>query len=427
MPDKVVCGIDIGSSKIAVLVASVDESKSDIRIIGYNKSASRGVKKGLIVDIDKVTAVLEESLTKTERMSGRRIQNAYVVVGGPQISSMNSHGVVAVSDTEGEITEEDVYRVIDAAKAVSIPSHREMIEILPREYIVNGQDGISNPVGMSGIRLEVDTHLITASSTSLKNIDKVLESTGVERLDFVYSGLASAEAVLSDTEKELGVLVVDIGGGKTDLCMYVEGSVAYSSSLPVGAKNITNDIAIGLRISLASAERLKLYLARKYRNGYFSTASKQKKDEKINLAQVGVADLQDEVSVKEIMNDIILPRYEEIFQLVGEEIAKSGFERGIPSGIVLTGGGALSPGIAEIGRKVLGFSIRTGYPQHITGLIDEVSSPEYSALVGLILYIKENIIKETVEFKNFNRMLKNFSFNNYLRRLSDLVKQFIPR
>ncbi|GIW63664.1 MAG: cell division protein FtsA [Patescibacteria group bacterium] len=426
MSDQIICGIDIGSSKIAVINAVCSDKSKDIRIIGYNRTNSIGVKKGLIVDIDKVTQVLEDSLEKAERMSGKRINQAYVVIGGPSISSLNSQGVVAVSDPEGEITQEDVNRAIEAAEAVSLPSHRELIEVLPREYIVNGQDGISNPIGMSGIRLEVETHIITASSTSLRNIEKVLQHTGVALQRFVFSGLASAEAVLSDTEKELGVVVVDIGGGKTDLCMYVENAVAYSSSLPLGAKNITNDLAIGLKTTLGNAEKLKLYLSRELDIDDF-LASRSKKDEKINPSKIGLLDIREEFSVKEIINDIVLPRYEELFQLIGEEIEKSGFAEAIPSGLVITGGGALSPGLITIGKKILGLPMRVGYPQNITGLIDEVSSPEYASLVGLILYIKDNIINDTMEFKNFDRVLQNLSLLSQIKKIKELIKQFIPR
>ncbi len=431
MADKLICSIDIGSSKITALVASFDEKKEGVRVIGYDKVESSGVKKGLVVDIDKAAGSLEECIIKAERMSGRKIDKAYVTVGGPHISSLNSHGVVAVSDPEGEITEEDVLRVIEAAKAISLSGSREMIEILPREYIVNGQPGITNPVGMSGVRLEVETHIITASSTSLKNIERVLSQVGIENLGFVYSGLASAEAVLTETEKELGVLVVDIGGGKTDLCMFVEGAVAYSASLPIGAKNITNDIAVGLRISLASAEKLKLYLSQKYKNKLvFSSKGNEKKrnikDEVIDSVKLGIPERIEGVKVRHVMGEIILPRYEEVFSLIGEEIEKSGFAERIPSGLVLTGGGALSPAIEEVGRRVLGLPIRIGEPKGVSGLIEEVSTPEFASAIGLILYVKENIMKESLEAKNFDRILRNLSFGSYLRKFREFIKQYIP-
>ncbi len=426
MADKLICSIDIGSSKISSLVGLIDEGKEEVRIIGYNSVPSAGVKKGLIVDIDKAAVALEKCIIKAERMSGRKIDRAYVTVGGPHISSLNSHGVVAVSDPEGEITEEDVLRVIEAARAISLSGTREIIEILPREYIVNGQPGITNPVGMSGVRLEVETHIITASSTSLRNTERVLSQVGVENLGFVYSGLASSEAVLTETEKELGVMVVDIGGGKTDMCMFVEGAVAHSSSLPIGAKNITNDIAVGLRISLSSAEKLKLYLGEKYKGKPFFSKRQKEKDERLDPIKIGIPEQIGEIKVKQVMHEIILPRYEEMFSLIAEEIEKSGYADKIPSGLVLTGGGALSPAIEEVGRKVLGLPIRVGYPQNISGLIEEVTTPSFSAAVGLILYVKENIIKEGVESKNFERILRNLSFSGYLRKVKEFIRQYIP-
>lgn len=317
-------------------------------------------------------------------------------------------------------------RVIEAARAISLSGTREIIEILPREYIVNGQPGITNPVGMSGVRLEVETHIITASTTSLKNIERVLSQVGIDNLGFVYSGLVSAEAVLTETEKELGVLVVDIGGGKSDACMYVEGAVAHSFSLPIGAKNITNDIAVGLRVSLNSAEKLKLYLGEKYKSKPFFTSKGKEKDDVIIPSRIGLPEQIEEIKVRRLMNEIILPRYEEMFSLIGEEIKKSGFADKIPSGLVITGGGSLSPAIEEVGRKVLGLPIRIGYPQRISGLVDEVTSPVFSSSVGLILYTKENIIKEGSERKNFERILRNLSFSGYLRKIKEFIKQYIP-
>ena len=263
MSDNLICGIDIGSSKIATVVGIESRESDEVRVIGFNSTPSRGVKKGLIVDIDQVTAAVEESVEKAERMAGHKIANAFVSVGGPHISSFNSHGVVAVSNPQAEIMQEDVSRVLDAAKAISLSTTRQIIDVSPREYSVDGQAGIRNPIGMSGVRLEIETHIITASTTNLKNIERCTADVGIANAGFIFSGLASAEAVLTDTEKDLGVAIVDIGGGKVDFCMYVEGALSYSASLPIGAKHITNDIAVGLRVSLASAEKIKLFLSRK--------------------------------------------------------------------------------------------------------------------------------------------------------------------
>ena len=419
MTSQLICGIDIGSSKIATICAIDAKEGEELRIIGYNLTPSKGVKKGLIVDIDEATVALEESIEKAERMSGHKINQAFVSVGGPHITSFNSHGIVAVANPQGEISEDDIMRVIDAARAISISNAREIIEVLPRDYIVDGQPGIKNPVGMSGIRLEVDTHIITASQTNMKNINRSLTDLGIENLGFIFSGLAAAEATLTETEKELGVVLVDIGGGKTDICIYVEGALAYSGSLAVGAKNITNDIAVGLRISLASAEKVKLYLSHE------ANKLKKKVDE-IDLTNLNLPENLNTVSYKILVDTIMSPRLEEIYKLIFEEIEKSGFGENIPSGLVITGGGAETVNMVDIGKKVLGLSIRVGVPEKVTGLVDEILSAPYASTVGLILYGKKNTITEKSGFKNFNRILKDFSLDNSFSKVKNFFKQFIP-
>src|SRR3989338_10860108 len=337
MADKIVSAIDIGSSKIATIVGIKSQESSDLRIIGFHSTPSKGVKKGLIVDIDDITMAVEESVEKTERMAGHKINNVFISVGGPHIASLNSHGVVAASNPQGEIVEEDVNRAIEAARAISISNTREIIEVLPREYVVDGKAGIKNPIGMTGIRLEVDTHIITASHTNLKNLERCLSELGLTNVGFIFAGLASAEAVLTDTEKELGVVLVDIGGGKTDLCLYVDGALSHSGSIAVGAKHITNDIAVGLRVSLQSAEKIKLNL-HKYVN---QKKDPLKKNTEINVSDLHLPENLTEISLKQISDGIIAPRLEEIYKLIFEEIEKSGFINSVPSGIVLTGGGAL--------------------------------------------------------------------------------------
>ena len=418
MASQIICGIDIGSSKISTICAVESKENDELRVIGYNQTASKGVKKGLIVDIDQATLAIEESVEKAERMGGHKINQAYVAVGGPHISSFNSHGIVAVANPQSEISEEDIFRVIEAARAISISSTREIIEVLPRDYIVDGQPGIKNPIGMSGVRLEVDTHIITASQTNMKNINRSLNDLGIENLGFTFSGLASSEAVLTDTEKELGVVLVDIGGGKTDLCIYVEGSLAHSSSLPVGAKNITNDIAVGLRISLDSAEKVKLYLS------HLDKA--KKKTDEINISNLNLPENLSVVSLKTLVDGIMSPRLEEIYKLIFEEIEKSGFGTDVPSGLVITGGGALTVGMVDIGKRVLGLPIRVGVPETVTGLVDEILSPPFSSSIGLILYGKKNTISKETGFKNFNKILKDFSIGSSLSKVKSFFKQFIP-
>ncbi|MEK7633386.1 MAG: cell division protein FtsA [Patescibacteria group bacterium] len=418
MIDNLICGIDIGSSKIATVVGMSSEETNELKIIGFDTTPARGVRKGLVVDIKEATEAVEDSIEKVERMAGHKINQAYVAVGGPHISSLNSHGIVAVSNPQGEIDEEDVTRVIEAAKAISLSSTRKIIEVIPRDYIVDGQSGIKNPIGMSGVRLEVETHIITASSTNLKNQERILGDLGIENQGFVFSGLASAEAVLTNTEKELGIVLVDIGGGKIDLSIYVDGALSYSSSISIGARHISNDVAVGLRVSLDSAEKIKIFLGK--------NLDGKKKPPQINLSELNLEENLSEVSLKTLVDGIIAPRLEEIFKLIFEEIEKSGFGQQIPSGLVITGGGALTVGMLETGKRVVGLPIRLGYPEKVTGLVDEIMDPQYATTVGLLLYGQKNNLVDKDNFKNFGKILKDFKLGNSIGNLKNFFKQFIP-
>jgi len=422
MKNQIIAGIDIGSSKIASIVGIISSEEKEIRVIGFNTTASKGVRKGLIVDIDQVTASVEESIEKAERMAGHKVNSCLVSVGGPHISSLNSHGIVAVAHPDGEIINEDVNRAIEAARAISLSNTKQIIEVSPRDFIVNGQSGIKNPIGMSGVRLEVDTHIITASQTNLKNIDRCLSELGLQNNGFIFAGLASAEACLTDTEKELGVALIDIGGGKIDLAIYVEGSLAYSSSIALGARHITNDIAVGLRVSLDSAEKIKLFLSKNIEEKNL----KSKNNSSLNLADLNLPESVNEVSLKTLTDGIIAPRLEEIYKLIFDEIDKSGFANLIPSGLVVTGGGALTIGILETGRRIIGLPIRLGIPQGLTGLVDEVMHPPFSTCIGLLLYSKNSTQENEPEWKNFNKILKDISFDNSFSKIKSFFKQFIP-
>lgn len=425
MTDNLICGIDIGSSKIATVVGMDSVETNELKIIGFNTTPARGVRKGLVVDIKEATEAVEDSVEKAERMAGHKINKAFVAVGGPHISSLNSHGIVAVSNPQGEINEEDVVRVVEAAKAISLSSTRRIIEVIPRDYIVDGQSGIKNPVGMSGVRLEVETHIITASTTNLKNQERILGDLGIENQGFVFSGLASAEAVLTNTEKELGIVLVDIGGGKIDLSIYVDGALSYSSSIPIGARHISNDIAVGLRVSLDSAEKIKIFLNKSLGKNGTATIEK-KKSPQINLNELDLPENLTEVSLKTLVDGIVAPRLEEIFKLIFDEIEKSGFGQQIPSGLVITGGGALTIGMLETGKRVVGLPIRLGFPEKIFGLVDEILDPQYSTTVGLLLYGKNNIFVDKDNFKNFGKILKDFKLGNSIGNLKNFFKQFIP-
>ncbi len=423
MSDSIITGIDVGTTKVAVISASMSEEDKLPRVLGFSSVSSHGVKKGQIVDINLVTGAIEEAVEKAERMAGTKIKSAYVSVSGPHIESLNSHGVVAVSQPEVEISSADVDRAVDAAKAISLSSTKEIIEVIPREFIVDGQEGIKNPTGMSGVRLEVNTHIITAGITNLKNLDRCLSDLDIQTRAYIFSGLASSLASISETEKELGVALVDIGGGKIDVCIFVEGALSYSSSIPVGARHVTNDIAVGLRVSLESAEKIKLFLSdEKLRD----RMKDQGKDD-VDISPLKLPEELKKISYKTVTDGIIRPRMDEMFENIMQEIENSEFITQIPSGLVITGGGALTAGILQSARRVIGTPARISVPQSVTGLVDEVLYPQYAAVVGLLLYAKEAESEEKkVDLKDFDKIFRNISVKSSVKKLTDLVKSFVP-
>src|SRR3989338_8677618 len=392
--DRVICGIDVGSSKIATLISSIDES-GKINLIGVSSTASKGVKKTQVVDIDEAVNAITESVEASERMAGYSISQAYISLGGPQIESINQHAVVAVSEPEGEIKESDIQRVNEAARAIPLPSSREILHVIPRTFTVDGQEGIKDPIGMTGVRLETETHIITGSSTSMKNLVKCISQVGIDVSELVFSGIAASIAVLTDTEKELGVVLVDIGGETTDVVIFIDGSVAYSSVVPIGARHITSDMAVGLRVYLESAEKIKLSLGKKAKLPVLAEESQQeavkieskkKEDEFLDIKSLLLEEDIQKISKRSVVDGIIKPRLQEIFKFVGKEIKKSSFGTQIPSGLVISGGGAQTIGILDQAKYVLGFPARLGDIQGLSGMVDEIDSPSFAAASGLILY-----------------------------------------
>lgn len=430
--DRTLSAIDIGTAKITTLIAQMIEG-GDARVIGVSTVVSKGLRKSQVVNIEEATEAISASLESCERMAGTSIAQAFLTVGGVHISSLNSHGVVAVVEPEKEITESDVKRVIDAARAVSLPSSREILHVLPRGYIVDGQEGIVDPVGMTGVRLEVDTHLVTGGSTAIRNLYKCVEELGVEVAGVVFSGLASATATLSDTEKELGVVVVDIGGGTTDVAIFVEGALSYSSVIPIGAINITKDLAAGLRVSLESAEKIKLRLGEAPKSPALleeeekPKATKVEKDDEIDVSDLGLPEGMRTISKKTLVEGIIKPRLNEIFTMVGLEIKRSGFGGMTPSGVVLTGGGALTVGAIESARRSLAMPVHVGTPQRVTGLIDEIITPAYAASVGLLLFGEKTGKTERPTFlSGIGKIGAGIQVKGLAGKVVDLVKSFLP-
>lgn len=420
--NKIISAIDIGTTKVTTLIASVNEEEDKISIIGVASSDSKGLRKSQIVDIDEAIESITQSVESAERMAGYSISSSLTSISGAHIESVNSKGVVAVAQPDDEISDHDVNRVIEAARAVSLPSSREILHVIPRDFKVDSQEGVKDPVGMSGIRLEAEGHIITGSSTAMKNISKCVSEIGVEVESLVFSGLASSQSVLTPTEKELGVVLVDIGGGSTSVTVFVEGALSYSSVLPVGAKNITNDLAIGLRVSLETAEKIKLGLSKARKN------DDDEKSDDLDPKELGLGDEVSKMSRKTLTEGIIRPRLNEIFSMVGEELKKSGFGGATPAGVVITGGGALTTGTVDSCKRSLSLPARIGYPKGLSGLIDEIKSPAYATSWGLIQYGLKNYkgVKSGPSLRLVTNAIGKLPIKGVLDKGVKLIKSFLP-
>lgn len=420
---KVVAGIDLGSSKISAIISQVAQDtvtfESEVNVVGVSSVESKGIKKGQIVDIEEAVEATISSVEAAERMAGYNLENAYVSLGGAHVASQNSNGVVAVSEPNGEISESDMDRVIEAASAISLPSSREMVHVIPREFTVDGEVGIKDPIGMSGIRLEVQTHLVTASSAAVKTIRKAINEAGINIEELVFSGLAASEAILTKTEKELGCVLVDIGGGTTCVSTFIEGSLAYSSVLPIGAKNVTNDLAIGLRVSLEQAEKIKIALSDQEKKG---RKVKDEESDQVVLKSLGIDETK-KISKKTLIEGIIRPRLNEIFTVVRIQLEKEGLANRIPSGVIVSGGGAETVGVAESAKRMMYLPVRIGLPRGIGGLIDDVINPAWGVPVGLILYGARQTHAETGR-----GLAQRFKLPSYgiVGKLISALKELLP-
>ncbi len=372
--ERAVIGIDVGSYRILVLVGEINEA-GEVRIVGVGESPSRGVKKGVIVNVTEATAAIAKAVERAEQSSGYQIERAYVGISGTHIRSHNSQGVVGVARRERGITPDDVDRVLEAAGAIPLPQNTELLHILPRVYTVDGQEGVRDPLGMHGFRLEVEAHVVLGSSTVIQNLTKCVQGAGVEVSALVLTSLAAGQAVLSQTAKEMGVVLVDIGGGTTDIAIFIDGAVWHTRTLPMGGEYITNDIAIGLRLPPESAERVKL------RHGH-ARAAQVAEDERFTISPYGESNPV--IVPRWKLAEIIQARCEEILENVQQEIKRSGYEGLLPAGIVLCGGTARLPGLQELARDMFELPVQIGTPQHITGLTDRLTGPDAAVAVGLV-------------------------------------------
>ena len=375
--DNLIVGLDIGTTKICAIVGNVTEDGIDI--VGIGTSPSRGLRKGVVINIESTVASIRKAVEEAELMAGCEIKSVYAGIAGGHIKGFNSQGIIAIKNRE--VSPEDVKRVIDAAKAIAIPMDREVIHILPQEFIIDDQDGIREPLGMSGVRLEARVHIVTGAVASAQNIIKSCNRAGLDVADIVLEQLASSEAVLSAEEKELGVALIDIGGGTTDIAIFIDGAIKHTSVLSLGGNQMTNDIAVGLRTPMAEAEKIK----QKYGCCLSSLVGK---DETIEVPSVGGR--KPRVLSRQLLAEILEPRVQEIFDLVNREIVKSGYDDVIASGVVITGGSTILEGMPELAEQVFNLPVRRGVPTNIGGLIDVVNSPVYATGVGLVVYGSKN-------------------------------------
>ncbi len=406
-PSNVIVGLDIGTTKICCIIGEIND-QGGLDVIGIGTHPSKGLRKGVVVNIESTVESIKNATEEAELMSGFEIESVYVGIAGGHIKGFNSHGVIAVKNKE--ISEADVNRVIDAAKAVAIPMDREVIHVIPQEYIVDDQDGIKTPLGMSGVRLEAKVHIVTGAVTSAQNIVKSVTRAGLRVNDIVLEQFASSKAVLSSDEKELGVAMIDIGGGTSDLAIFFQEAIKHTSVLAIGGNHVTNDIAIGLRTPTSEAERIK----KEYGCALMSLI-----DEKETIEVPSVGDRENRILSRHLLSEIIEPRLDELFTLIKMEIAKSGHNELITSGIVLTGGSAIMAGMVEVAEKIFELPVRRGIPKSIGGLVDVVNSPMYATAVGLLFYGMEKI--KTGESRN---LAGTKVFNKVLTRMKEWMDEY---
>jgi len=436
---RIITAIDIGSYKISVAIATVDE-EGNVKIIGEAQQSSQGIRKGEITGIDDAVNSIALALNSAERMAGISVSSAYVSINGRQVLSNNNKGVVAIAGSE--VIENDVYRAMEQAKTIAIPNTREIVHLIPREFIVDQQNGIKVPIGMTGNRLEVDAHIISFPITSIHNLEKCVQSIGLKVDSFVFTGWASALSVLTPTEKELGVLLLDVGGGTVSVTMFMDDCVTYSASIPLGGINVTRDLATGLRLSLDDAEKIKLsandllrqtHASKKYKKTVKlvdSEVSQIEDDEGneegdvIDVSGLGIEGIK--TISRKFFLQIISDRMEEIFNIVKDNIEQAGFSYKLPAGVVLTGGGSLLPDITSIVKNVLGVPARVAQPKGVSGLVSNIS-PSLAVTYGLIIYaLQEEIQRGDSKYSGSAGKRSMVSGDSLVSKIFGLIRKIIP-
>ncbi len=375
--NRMIVGLDIGTSKVVAIVGEIS-AEGDLEIVGIGSHRSSGLKKGVVVNIESTVQSIQRAIEEAELMAGCQIHSVYAGIAGSHIRSLNSHGIVAIKDRE--VFSQDLERVIDAAQAVAIPADQKILHILPQEYLIDEQEGVKEPMGMSGVRLEAKVHLVTCAVNAAQNIEKCIRRCGLEVEDVILEQLASSYAVLTDDEKELGVCMVDIGGGTTDIAIFTEGSIRHTGVIPIAGDQVTNDIAMALRTPTPHAEEIKIKYA-------CALAKLTGPDETIKVPSVGDREPRD--LSRQALAEVVEPRYDELFTLVQAELRRSGFEDLVAAGIVLTGGTSKMEGVIELAEEIFHMPVRLGTPQKVSGLTDIVNNPIYSTGVGLLKYAEQ--------------------------------------
>ena len=375
---KMIVGLDIGTSKVVAIVGEISP-EGTIEVVGIGSHPSKGMKKGVVVNIESTVQSIQRAVEEAELMAGCQIHSVYVGIAGSHIRSLNSHGIVAIKDRE--VFSHDLERVIDAAQAVAIPADQKILHILPQEYVIDNQEGIKEPLGMSGVRLEAKVHLVTCAVNAAQNIEKCIRRCGLEVEEIILEQLASSYAVLTDDERELGVCLVDIGGGTTDIAIFTDGSIRHTGVIPIAGDQVTNDIAMALRTPTQHAEEIKI----RYACALTQLAGA---DESIKVPSVGDRPPRD--LSRQALAEVVEPRYDELFTLVQAELRRSGYEDLVPAGVVLSGGTSKMEGVVELAEEIFHMPVRVGYPHSVQGLNDIVRNPIYATSVGLLLYGAEH-------------------------------------
>jgi cell division protein FtsA len=428
----IITAIDLGSSHCLTLMASRDATSGELRIVGVGNVPSKGIKRAGIINLEEAIETLEQSVAMAEKVCGHNVGSVYMNVSGQHISSMNSSGVVVVADANNEIGEDDIDRVVEAARAVSLPADREVLNLTPRFFTVDGQEGIKDPMRMVGMRLEVDVHIITSSSSALRNLEKALSDVGLAKETFVFSGYAASEVVLSSTEKDAGAVCIDIGADTTSFCVYMDGAITLSGVVPIGGRYITQDINAYTRVGLENAEKIKITLGEGMNEVPPQHKDESKEEYRRRLKSVDILNLaQYDPNVKPatisrtvLIRSVIIPRVKEIFSLIDEQLRRHKFAGKLGAGAVVVGGGAKTVGLIETAGRTLGTQVRVGVPEGIQGVIRHIDDPTYATAIGLLHYAqKEQQTQVELGGKN---ALKQPALDDLFAKVGRLFKKFMP-